>query len=94
MKRKKPEPKPAPMNCEPVLDLKPVPLTVNCDPAPEPRFLPPVTLSYESTLELKPIPVTLVVGKATKAANRTGKRITKAVRTPRAKKAKAGKKAK
>jgi hypothetical protein len=81
MKRKKPEPVPAPMNCEPVLELKPVPLSVSRDPAPEPRFLPPVTLSYESTLELKPIPATLGVGKA-------GKRTAKAARTPRPKKAK------
>ncbi len=88
MKRKKSKLMPAPMNCEPVLELKPVPLTVSCDPAPEPRFLPPVTLSYESTLELKPIPVTLGVGNAARAAKRAGKRITKAVPPARAKKAK------
>ena len=71
MKKKRPEFIPA------TLKLKPVPATVSREPAQEPKFLPPVTLSYESTLDLKPIA----------AGEGAVKRVTKAVRPARAKKA-------
>jgi hypothetical protein len=78
MRKKKPEFIPATVSREPTLELKPIPAPVSCEPAVEPKFLPPVTLSYESTLELK----TIAAGEGT--ATRT----TKAVRPVRAKKAK------
>jgi hypothetical protein len=87
MKRKKPKSIPWTMNCEPMIELKPVPLTGSLEPTPELKFLPPVTLSYESTLGLKPIPVTLSSEDAGKAGKGAVKRMTKAVRTVRPKKA-------
>jgi hypothetical protein len=78
MRRKKPKSIPATVSCEPTLKLKPIPAPVSREPAPEPKFLPPVTLSYESTLELKPI----------EEGEGPVKRVTKAARTARAKKAK------
>jgi hypothetical protein len=64
-------------------------MTVNCEPTVGLRFMPPVTLSYESTLELKPIPVTVGAENAGDAGEGAIRRLTKAVRTARAKKAKA-----
>jgi hypothetical protein len=92
MKRKKPEFIPATVSCEPTLELKPVPVAVSCEPRLEPKFLPPVTLSYESTLELKPIPSPVSAESAGKAGEGAARRVTKAVRTTRAKKAKAKRK--
>jgi hypothetical protein len=74
------------------MELKPVPATVSCEPAPEPKFLPPVTLSYESTLELKSIPAAASTEIAAKPGEGAIGRITKAVRTTRAKKPKAKRK--
>jgi hypothetical protein len=78
MKRKKPESVPAPVSREPTLELKPIPGAVTCEPRLEPRFLPPVTLSYESTLELRTIA----------AGEDAVKRVSKSARAARAKKAK------
>jgi hypothetical protein len=62
-------------------------VTVSSTPMVELKFMPLVTLSYESTLELKPIPVTVSTENAGEAGEGAVKRMTKAVRTARAKKA-------
>ncbi len=59
MKRKKPKSIPMTVIGEPSLELKPVPAAVGSEPASEPKFMPPVSLSYESTLDLKPIPAAM-----------------------------------
>jgi hypothetical protein len=92
MKRKKPKIIPATLSCKPTMELKPIPATVTSEPAPEPKFLPPVTLSYESTLELKPIPAAASTEIAAKPGEGAIRRITKAARTTRAKKPKAKRK--
>ena len=59
MKRKKPKSMPTTVIGEPSLKLKPVPAVAGSGPASEPKFMPPVSLSYESTLDLKPIPAAM-----------------------------------
>ena len=59
MKRKKPKFIPGLVSSKPGLGLKPIPVSANGEPRPEPKFLPVVALSYESTLEMKPIPVSV-----------------------------------
>jgi len=58
MKRKKSSVPPVRTTLRPAIEPKPVPAAASREPAPEPRFMPPVALSYESTLDLKPIPAT------------------------------------
>lgn len=87
MRKKKPKFTPVTMPCEPTLELKPIPVAANCAPKLELKFMPPVTLSYEATLELKPIPVTVSTEHAGEAGEGAVRRMTKAARTARAKKA-------
>ena len=59
MNRKKLKVVPGLITSKPKQELKPIPLSASGEPRSEPKFLPPVALSYESTLELKPIPASL-----------------------------------